>query len=274
MRTRHAFTLIELLVVIAIIAILAAILFPVFAQAKQSAKQVVCMSNMRQIGIATRMYMSDNDDTCFGALRYEPLAGTQSMQMPWIGYDNGNGDLYGGYSGNISLPASHPIRVGLIDQYLKNEQIKKCPNQPDSWQLALAASGFRQPLPGEDPTSLSDYYTVNPQAAGHEYGPTAKNTRIVGGYITYDGVTGSEIDEDSNTLFSWEHLSYVPMCNFLQSPNWFASPPADRQDLKDHFNFLHRDGTNTVWMDGHAKRLTYGQLKRPMFSVNKSIYPQ
>jgi prepilin-type N-terminal cleavage/methylation domain-containing protein/prepilin-type processing-associated H-X9-DG protein len=58
-----AFTLIELLVVIAIIAILAAILFPVFAQAKLAAKKTVDLSNMKQIGLAVFMYAGDNDDT-------------------------------------------------------------------------------------------------------------------------------------------------------------------------------------------------------------------
>lgn len=62
---KRAFTLIELLVVIAIIAILAAILFPVFAQAKLAAKQTACLSNQRNIGLAMQMYMSDHDDNMF-----------------------------------------------------------------------------------------------------------------------------------------------------------------------------------------------------------------
>ena len=65
MRSRTAFTLIELLVVIAIISILAAILFPVFAQARAKARQTVCMSNMRQIGLGVRMYTQDYDETYF-----------------------------------------------------------------------------------------------------------------------------------------------------------------------------------------------------------------
>src|ERR1700677_4752282 len=62
MNPKKAFTLIELLVVIAIIAILAAILFPVFAQAKEAAKKTACLSNNKQMGLGLYLYLNDYDD--------------------------------------------------------------------------------------------------------------------------------------------------------------------------------------------------------------------
>src|ERR687883_602422 len=71
-RRRDAFTLIELLVVIAIIAILAAILFPVFAQARAKARQTACLSNLKQIGTGLMMYTQDYDETYPGTFNQCP----------------------------------------------------------------------------------------------------------------------------------------------------------------------------------------------------------
>jgi len=75
MNRRKAFTLIELLVVIAIIAILAAILFPVFARAREKARQATCTSNLKEIGLAFLMYAQDYDE-CFPLMRVYTSVGT------------------------------------------------------------------------------------------------------------------------------------------------------------------------------------------------------
>lgn len=89
---KRAFTLIELLVVIAIIAILAAILFPVFAQAKEAAKRTACLSNAKQIALSQKMYSADNDDTLpiFHAYNTTPApwtdghSGTETLLLPYV----------------------------------------------------------------------------------------------------------------------------------------------------------------------------------------------
>lgn len=80
MRNRRAFTLIELLVVIAVIAILAAILFPVFARAREKARQTNCLSNLKQFGLATMSYCQDYDEKYPG---HTSQAGNPSLDWPF-----------------------------------------------------------------------------------------------------------------------------------------------------------------------------------------------
>src|SRR5260221_10359182 len=85
-RTRGAFTLIELLVVIAIIAILAAILFPVFAQAREKARSASCISNNKQMSMACLMYSQDYDETMPFGFGYYPGLGwlwNYFHNVPW-----------------------------------------------------------------------------------------------------------------------------------------------------------------------------------------------
>lgn len=79
---RRGFTLIELLVVIAIIAILAAILFPVFARAREKARQASCLSNVRQMTTAAMMYLQDYDEVFFH--RYFPAVSTAPVKQHWV----------------------------------------------------------------------------------------------------------------------------------------------------------------------------------------------
>ena len=102
LRTRRGFTLIELLVVIAIIAILAAILFPVFARAREKARQTSCLSNMKQIALGHLMYAQDYDE----------------MIVPSLLYFN---------SDNLNPPQTMWWYM-RIEPYVKNEQIFLCPS--------------------------------------------------------------------------------------------------------------------------------------------------
>src|SRR6185437_11098661 len=106
------FTLIELLVVIAIIAVLAAILFPVFNQAREKARQAACMSNLKQIGLAFALYVQDYD---------ERLPDRRDLKI----------SLPGGYRPWNSWPPSDP-RAGwalvTLDPYIHNSGIWSCPS--------------------------------------------------------------------------------------------------------------------------------------------------
>ena len=106
-RTRkRAFTLIELLVVIAIIAILAAILFPVFAQARDRARMSACLSNERQIGTALMMYAQDYDET-----------------LPYIRFHG---------VGACPKGAQCYVWKNAIQPYLKSLDVLGCPSNPYS----------------------------------------------------------------------------------------------------------------------------------------------
>lgn len=276
MKSKEAFTLIELLVVIAIIAILAAILFPVFAQAKESAKQTQCIMQFKQIAAGHLLYLGDHDDTWAPIMNQTRTGPEFPNTQPWIGYDTRNGGGGGGFYGDIRKRATRPIQPGKIDSYLKNFEVRQCPKRPDGSQMVLAYGYWHGCKVASECTQYggnwSRYWNRNSKAIGNEYSVGSKyyyNLRGVG--MTAEAVNDSEIEESSNTIIMWEHGASIPVCVFLFPPDWFETPPND-PSLIDHFHFLHRSAAITAWADGHAKRMTYSSLKRPMFSVQKSIY--
>ncbi len=122
LKGRKGFTLIELLVVIAIIGILAAMVFPVFARARESARKAVCLSNVKNIALAFQMYLGDNNDT------FPPRMTQQDAQ-----------DYFdtkpGGYTKKKNPPCNR-ARQGnpylrypvILDEYTKNRDVWRCPS--------------------------------------------------------------------------------------------------------------------------------------------------
>ena len=138
MMRKSAFTLIELLVVIAIIAILAALLFPVFARAKAAAKQSNCVSNLKQIGTSISLYMGDYDDVFPHALdasdKFSPSIWDQQPE----------------FRARIS---DMPLLQDVLQPYLKNKEVFRCP--ADSGAFVLDNHLF-DPFPAQP--SMYAYY--------------------------------------------------------------------------------------------------------------------
>jgi prepilin-type N-terminal cleavage/methylation domain-containing protein len=133
----RGFTLIELLVVIAIIAILAAILFPVFAQARESARKATCLSNNKQLGLAVMMYVQDYDEG-----------------YPCMSWDTPPLGIVDTDSHDPKYPAA-VTWMWKIMPYAKNRQILVCPSDP---------------VRGKDPNGWTGYDAANPASCNDAWG--------------------------------------------------------------------------------------------------------
>ncbi len=119
-RRTRGFTLIELLVVIAIIAILAAMLFPVFARACESARKIQCLSNVKNIAIAVQIYLSDYD-------RFPPYSADPQL-LTFLDSRSSTGD--GCYNGENRVQGANPFLRWpvILDEYVKNRNVWQCPS--------------------------------------------------------------------------------------------------------------------------------------------------
>ncbi|BDI29724.1 hypothetical protein CCAX7_17750 [Capsulimonas corticalis] len=110
---RSGFTLIELLVVIAIISILAAILFPVFAQAREKARAIACLSNTKQLGLGVQMYVQDNDERLFFYANIDPTASRTGQAIP-----------------NTPAAKNAERWWNVLMPYVKSNNVFTCPSDP------------------------------------------------------------------------------------------------------------------------------------------------
>ena len=225
---KRGFTLIELLVVIAIIAILAAILFPVFARARSKARQASCLSNMKQLALAAAMYRSDYDGKCL------PM---------WLW--------------------CRPARwwwMALLDPYVKNQQVFVCPsysnpvfydeNHPcgrptDStrrWRTGVGYNWYTDPTQGDPPHAPTDQ--------GQWLWLSEEDVKYPAEVITFG---------DSNcVVFGWcPALSWITSIATEQAwkdPNqgnsWTGGEQLDR----------HLGLVNCAFFDGHAKAMEQRQI--------------
>ena len=273
---KRAFTLIELLVVIAIIAILAAILFPVFAQAKAAAKKTVDLSNLKQLATSTALYQGDSDDVF-------PQARVVS--------DMGCGQTY----------------VEVLDPYVKANAAKL--------GFDKAGSIWHNPNDGRI-SSTGTGYTTNPMLSGVFGTKDGTCDALGVGQITRDGgpvepsANGTAIASPANVAwlvdavpvwFSWTSPNWASIPTDLPRPAWDlpGTPKSTDQAAKDWYtksyfpvdltdgwapqgnpwecpigawackgiDFIHsRSGqksgsANASFADGHAKSMRFGQFK-------------
>jgi prepilin-type N-terminal cleavage/methylation domain-containing protein/prepilin-type processing-associated H-X9-DG protein len=236
-----AFTLIELLVVIAIIAILAAILFPVFSQAKEAAKRSACLSNTKQIGLGVQMYLNDYDD------------------MTPSAYEIGT---------SPTAPATEVADVyQLLQTYIKNDQVFYCPDRTD----VLPTCSFPT-FPGlegapQTPQRCNGYgynWGFIPMAGAGLFQPET----LQGNYLVDVGINGTSTDNPANFAV-WADTTSGARYN-MSAIDGILSISVIGSASAPHNSMLRHGGQFQVsFFDGHAKNVQYkgGTVQTPYGTV-------
>lgn len=241
--SQAAFTLIELLVVIAIIAILAAILFPVFAQAREKARQISCLSNEKQLGLAFMQYTQDFDE-------YYPSGN----------YDSGGKHHAQGWAGQL-----YP--------YVKSDRVFSCPNDDSalnpSWTSAKNPVSYMYNLNvGEDNTTQLSYANPNGNSVNQAMLTSTSRTVLLCenfNFIYQANVTNPQEKQSPAGNGVTHSVSGFYQTGFMggrdknnvgyegsgctkDGSNWSSSCYSDKGPV-------HTGGSNFVLADGHAKFL-------------------
>jgi len=267
MGKKKGFTLIELLVVIAIIAILAAILFPVFARARDKARQTACLSNMKQIALACLMYIQDWD---------EKLPGVATMEQKFPDHNL----VFPPYPDpQTYVPSFHQ----LLQPYMKNLQLFNCPNDPNGRANASYGvfcedysfwCGFSDWAPPSDipfaPTETKGLGAI-PEPA-----ETIMSVCEPVNPVVYDPALGCPPTAAVSCgwqpawgkLDGWSQLGLQMCWNALlcgiarTTPGW----PIPEPSWPIMNVIVHNGGINAAYFDGHAK---WDRLERTLVPRNK-----
>jgi len=238
-RKRRGFTLIELLVVISIISLLAAILFPVFARARENARKASCLSNIRQIGLGMMQYSQDYDERlprmsiCGGPMLESGVASPSSTASACTEPDQ-----------RVHL------WMHVIYPYVKSAGVFNCPS--------ASITDYSQPFDGSYEQMINYGYNfyLNMDDSGNQVGRNLASIPQAGNTVMIAESSNYRTDPDSKCIPGHINTTFPEL-------DWCTTTGANTGDapLARHF-----DRTNVAYVDGHAKSV----LRRSI--VTNKIY--